>query len=98
MQGAWLIRNNYASIMLMLWARALRMNHQNLESPRKDSTPRPQKTGAPRLKEHGIWVLRGGIADIDVLDLMRQQHDERSRHLAGLDSTAWLEPKTSPSG
>ncbi|MEO5924130.1 MAG: AbrB/MazE/SpoVT family DNA-binding domain-containing protein [Bryobacteraceae bacterium] len=57
-----------------------------LESQGEDITLRPQKVHATMTKEHGIWVFHGEPADIDICDLIRQQREDRIRHVAGLDS------------
>ncbi len=57
-----------------------------LEFQGEDITLRPQKPVDTMAKEHGIWVFYAEPADIDIVDFIRQQREERNRHVLGLDT------------
>ena len=57
-----------------------------LESDGDDITLRPQKPVTTMTKEHGIWVFYAEPSDIDIVEFIRQQREERNRHVLGLDS------------
>jgi AbrB family looped-hinge helix DNA binding protein len=46
-------------------------------------TLRPARTEALLIKDRGIWVYTGEVADIDIVDFIDEQREKRSREFLG---------------